>query len=68
MPRTLNILQTTFHRNKKTIKAILEKKDMLTLPDPKIENYELQDSDESEQNENDGCDLNEEVVACQLLA
>ena len=68
MPRTLNILQTTFHRNKKTIKAILEKKDMLTLPDPKIENYELQDSDESEQNENDGCDLNEEVIACQLMA
>ena len=64
MPRTLNILQTTFHRNKKTIKAILENKDMLTLPDPKIENYELQDSDESEQNENDGCDLNEEVIAC----
>ena len=64
MPRTLNILQRTFHRNKKTTKAILKKKDMLTLPDPKIENYELQDSDESEQNENDGCDLNEEVVAC----
>ena len=41
---------------------------MLTLPDPKIENYELQDSDESEQNENDGCDLNEEVIACQLMA
>ena len=45
-------------------KAILKARKMLTLSDPRLENYELLDSDESEANENDGCDLNEDVIAC----
>ena len=40
---------------------------MLTLSDLRLENYELLDSDESEANENDGCDLNEDVIACQYM-
>ena len=64
MPSNLFFFQTTCHRNKKIRKAILKARKMLTLSDLRFENYELLDSDESEANENDGCDLNEDVIAC----
>ena len=64
MPSTLIIFQTTCHRNKEERTEILRSRQVLTVQYPRIENYELQDSDESEANENDKCGLNEEVFAC----